>query len=65
MKCLYITAKNAFCPITEHCWLFLQKCFSSPLFAQMQAIKMPEIYIGHTPSVGKPKNEQEMSGSCT
>ena len=53
--------------ITQHSWLFLgQKILLfSHLFAQLQPIKISELYIEYTTSVGKPKSEQEISGMCT
>ena len=67
MKCIYKTAKMCFVTITLHSWLILgQKILLlSPLFAQLQSIKISDFYIGYTPSVGKPKSEQETSGMCT
>ena len=59
MKCIYETEKMFFVIITQHSWLFLGHniLLSSPLFAQLQSIKISDFYIGYPPSVGKPKSE--------
>ena len=67
MKCIYKTAKMCFVFIAQHIWLFLgqKSCFSDPLSAQLQSIKISDFYIVYTPSVVKPKSELEISGMCT
>ena len=62
MQCIYKPQKCVLSPLHSIIGYFQDKksCFSSPLFAQLQAIKMPDFYIGYTPSVGKPKTEQEI-----
>ena len=66
MKCIYKTEKM-FVIITQHSWLFLgQKIllFKSS-FRTVAIYKNSDFYIGYTPSVGKPKSEQEISGMST
>ena len=62
MKCIYKTEKMCSVIITQHSSIFLDKksSFSHPPFAQLQSIKISDFYIGCTPSVGKPKSEQEI-----
>ena len=67
MKCIYETEKMCFVTITQHSLLFLgQKIllFKSS-FRSVANYKMPDFYIGYTPSVGKLKTKQEISGMCT
>ena len=53
--------------ITQHRWLFLgQKILLFKSSSCTVAIyKISDFYIECTPSVGKPKSEQEISGMCT
>ena len=47
MKCIYKTVKMCFVTITQHSWLIIgqKSCVSSPLFAQLQSIKISDITL--------------------
>ena len=58
MKCIYKAAKCVLSRLHSIIGYFSTKDSPlSPLFAQLLTIKMPNFYIGYTPSVGAPKTE--------
>ena len=56
-----------FVTITQYIWLFLGQnpAFKSSFRTDAIYIELSDFYIGYTPSVGKPKYEQEIFGMCT